>query len=188
MSNLTVLSNTSTTEITLMSTRVLKNRLVKLGTESQQIALSLAYYTMVDGNTQPLQGSKQNITTLLSPLYRQFICAKWNKAKGQWEYNKKKSQALLKKLGLEFKNTTFPDFKIAIENSEQLRLAKEADKQAQEEALTPHELEQKEKDRVLKYLVKTGLTELQLRSLVAQVESERSKADQKSIQLASAGK
>lgn len=186
MSNLQVLSNTSTTEITLMSTRVLKNRLSKLGSEAKQIALSLAYYTMVDGNVQPLDGAKQSITTLLSPVYRQFICAKFNKATQKWEYNKSKSMKLLKSLNLEFKNATFDEFKTAIENAEQTRLAKEADKQAQEEALSPVEIENKEKSRVLGYLVRSNLTELQLKSLVAQVASERAKADQKSIKVASA--
>ena len=164
---------------TLIKASTLKTRLSTLGAESANNTLSLAYYTMLNGNVAPLANCDQSITTLLDRTYRQFVCASYDKEKGTWLYNKTKAVKLIEALGLTFNVSTFDEFVAAVMTSEQAKAAAQAAKEEAEKALDPEQKVQAEKDRVLAYLVKTGLTEIQLRDLVLQVEKERSKADLK---------
>lgn len=186
MSNLTPVSNKSTVEFHLVKAGTLKNRLTKLGKDSANNTLSLAYYTMVNGNAAPLGNCDRSISTLLHPVYRQFVCAKWDREKNQWTYAKDKATKLLKSLGIEFNNCSFEDFIKAVESHEQTKAAKKADAEAQAEALSPTEVEAKEKDKVLKYLTRTNLTVTQLKDLVNLVERERSQANAKKVKAVSA--
>lgn len=187
MSNkLSVVIATPAPTFNLVNAGTLKNRLTKLSKDSANNTMSLAFYTMIHGNVQPLGNCDRSIATLLHPVYRQYTCAQFDATKGTWVYSKSKAFKLLKTLGLEFNKSTFEEFVTAIENAETTKQAKIDDAKAQEEALSPTELEAKEKEKVLNYLVRTNLSELQLRDLVLQVESLRSAKAAKSINLKTA--
>lgn len=166
---------------TLVKASTLKTRLTTLGAESVNNTLSLAYYTMLNGNVTPLAGCDSTIVNLLDRTYRQYVCATFNKETNKWEYNKAKATKLIESMGLTYNVSTFEEFCAAVLSNENTKAAAVAAKEEAEKALDPEEKVQAEKDRVLAYLVKTGLTETQLRDLVLQVERERSKADQKTL-------
>lgn len=174
------------TTFQLVKASTLKARLGKLSAESANNTLSLAYYTMVNGNVNPLATCDNTISTLLHPVYRQFVCAKWDSKASTWVYSKAKASKLLKELGLEFNNCTFEAFVAAIEENQRTKAAKEADKEAQQEALSPTEIEAQEKEKVLKYMVRTNLSVTQLKDLVALVERERTVKSSKQANLKTA--
>ena len=179
-------SNKATQVITLVNAGTLKSRLTKLNQNSKASTLSLAFYTMVHGNVAPLGSCDKSIANLLDRTYRQFVCAKFNDTTGKWDYNKARSTVLLKDLGLTFKVSTFAEFVDAIEAHESTLAAKKAAKEEESSALNPEETLAKDKERVQKYLLNCGLTTLQLKDIVLQLEKERSKADAKSIRLVTA--
>lgn len=162
---------------TLYTPAQLKTKLGKMGVEVANITLSLAYHTTIHGNSSALTNCDKSISNLLDPVYRQFISAKHN---GEvWKTNTERSKKLCADLQLEHGKATFEAFCTAVLSSNAAKEAAKAAEKAAENALTPEQKTQAEKDRVLAYLVKSGLTELQLRDLVLQVERERSKNDKK---------
>lgn len=167
--------------IELVKASTLKSRLSSLAVTSEANTLSLAYYTMVNGNVNPLASSDRQVSTLLDPRYRHLVCAQWDKKQSAWVYAKGKAQKLCKELGVTFNDTSFDDFVKAVETHEATIAAKKADLEAQENALTPEERLDIEKAKVLRYLVNSPLTKAQLDIIVATVEVERSKRDAKSI-------
>lgn len=182
MSNTQVIeSNTKTVAVTLVKASTLKTRLTTLNNNSKANTLSLAYYTMINGNVAPLTGCNRSITTLLDRVYRQFICAKWDSKENTWSYNKARATKLLSDLGLKFNESTFAEFVDAVEAFEATLLAKQAAEKEEQDALTDEQKLQKSKDRVLGYMTKCGLSVIQLKDLVAQIEREQAKADRASI-------
>ena len=181
-----ITSGNGKTEIALVSTGTLKSRLGKMSKDAIATALSLAYYTCVDGNTSPLTTSLSNIQSLLHPVYRQYICAKFNPETQTWEYNKTKSIKLLKTLGLDFKAATFESFVTAIESLETTKQAKVDKLEADKAALSPAETKDKCKEKVSKYLLKHlengDLTSLELKTIIATLGNVQAKVDNKSIQ------
>tara|TARA_R110002096_G_scaffold314002_1_gene508237 strand:- start:190 stop:777 length:588 start_codon:yes stop_codon:yes gene_type:complete len=180
------------TELTLVATGTLKSRLGKMSKDSIATTLSLAYYTAINGNVAPMSTSLQNITSLLHPVYRQFICAKFNKESQVWEYNKPKAMTLLKTLGLTYNSCSFDTFVAAIEELKVTKDAKAAKIEADKNALSPEETKDNCKDKVSKYLLKHiesgDLTALELKTIVASLSNAQAKKDSKSIELATAGK
>jgi len=179
-------SNAKTLTVTLVKAPILQTRLTRLNNNSKANTLSLAYYTMINGNVAPLTGCDRSISTLLDKVYRQFVCAKWDSKENTWAYNKARATKLLESLGLKFNESTFAEFVDAIEAYESTLLAKKTAEQEEQNALTDEQKLQQSKDRVLSYLTKCGLSVLQMKDIVAQVEREQSKTDKQSIQEPSA--
>lgn len=175
---------TATKLFTLYTPAQLKNKLGKMGVEVANITLSLAYHTTIHGNSSALKDCDKSIANLLDPVYRQFISAKHDGT--AWKTNTERSKKLCESLKLEHSKASFDDFCAAVISSNAAKeQAKEAAKAA-ETALTPEEKLQADKDRVLAYLVKSGLTVTQLKDLVLQVEREQSKVAQQSIKTVTA--
>ena len=185
MKTVTVIeSNNETAVIALVSAKTLKARLAKLGDDSKANTLSLAYYTMINGNVAPLGTCDQSISNLLDKSYRQFVCAKFTD--GKWVYNKAKATKLITELGLSYNVSTFAEFVDSIEANELTLAAKKLAKEEELKALDPITKLAQDKDRVTKYLMNCGLTQVQLKDIVLALEHEKSKAVAKSIQSVSA--
>jgi len=110
-------NSTDTEDITmkLIQAKSLKAAITNLLGKANEVTLSLAYYSMVDGNTAPLEGLEKDVVNRLSKEYKQFVCASWSEKDGKWAYNKTKAIKLLGQLGLEFKNATFDEFYDALQ-------------------------------------------------------------------------
>jgi hypothetical protein len=166
-------TNTMNTTLTLLSTGTLKSRLTKLSSNSKINTLSLAYYTMIHGNVSPLIHCESTISSVLDPVYRQFVCAKFDAEKGQWVYSKAKGKGLIDKMNLEYTVTTFSEFVDAIEAYDATLVAKKAESEANKVALDPAKVLEATKERVLNYLVNCELSEIQLKDIMLLVNSER---------------
>lgn len=162
------------TEITLVAAGTLKSRLGKMSKDSIASTLSLAYYTTMNGNVSPLGNCLQNITTLLNPVYRQFISAKFNKEAQKWEFNVSRSKALCKSLNLNYQDCSFEDFVVAVEKSIDTKAAKVADKKAQDEALSPQEKADKTSETIVSYLTKhcADFSDVQLQDMILQARKK----------------
>lgn len=101
-------------QVTLIQANKLKSALNNLLSKKLSITLSLAYYSLVQGNTAPLKDFPQEITQDLDRNTRQFICAKFDSKNNQWTYNKSKAEKLCAELNIVFQKTTFEDFCTAI--------------------------------------------------------------------------
>jgi len=157
--------------ITLIKTKTLKTRLTSLVSDSIDNTVSLAFYTMINGNVSALSGATKSITTSLHPVYRQFVCASFKD--DSWIYDKTKATKLLESLGLEFNNTTFEEFTGAVENSLLLKQAIVDDKKAQEEALTPAEIKANHLKRIESYLLAQlkNISTVELATIVAKIKN-----------------
>jgi len=163
----------------LIKTATLKKRLTNLVNDSADTTLSLAYYSMINGNVSTLGNAPKNISTSLHPVYRQFVCASFKD--GAWTYNKSKAQKLLKALDVKFNDCSFEDFCKAVEASHTAKVAAAADKKAQEDALTPAQIKEGHLKRIEAYLVKQleNVSQLELKTIVAKLTHTQAAADRK---------
>lgn len=109
--------------ITLIKANDIATKFNSLASVKTDLAVSMAFYTMVQGNAAPLKELPKSFSNMLPPEYRQFICVKWDKEAGHWKYNKSKAAKLLMELQLVFKKSTFEEFVDAI----MAKLAADAD-------------------------------------------------------------
>lgn len=128
---------TATAIYTLVKASTLKTRLTTLSTESANNTLSLAYYTMINGNVSPLSGCDMSISNLLDRTYRQYVCASFDKAKGVWVYDKTKALKLIGDLTLEYNVSTFEAFVAAVLSNQETKKAAAAAKEEAEKAFRP---------------------------------------------------
>lgn len=96
--------------IELIKVNELQAEIKSLLTRKTAVTLSLAYYSMINGNATPLKGFDKTITSNFDSQVRKFVCIKWDKEKNDWVYNKSKAEKLLKELNLTFQDTKFEDF------------------------------------------------------------------------------
>ncbi len=158
-----------TQNVSLLTTKALKTRLGKLENNSKEVTLSLAFYSMIQGNVQPLEGLSKSIANHLHPVYRQFVCAIFNGKTGTWDYGKAKAKSLSAKIKVSYQETTFEEFLIAVEGSLQAKAAAAELKQAEEDALTPAQVTISTQEKIAKYLTNIAydLTDLQLQVAVS---------------------
>ena len=168
--------------ITLIKAKTLRTRLTSLVSDSINNTVSLAYYSMIDGNVSPLANCEKNITTSLNPLYRQFICAEFKD--GKWGYSRAKADKMLETLGLQINKTakgdtlaqdasTFEQFVTAIDASVLAKQAALDDKKAQDAALTPAEIKANHLKRIESYLLAQlkNISALELSTIVAKLKT-----------------
>lgn len=172
--------------ITLITPKTLKKRLTNLVSDSANNTLSLAYYSMINGNVSALVNVDKSITTSLHPTYRQFVCAKFSSK--TWTYDKTKATKLLESLDLEFNNCTFEAFVEAVEASVLVKQAEINDKKAQEEALSPAEIKANHLKRIESYLTAQlkNVSQIELKTIIGRLGNNQAKQDQKSIDLPTA--
>lgn len=156
---------------TLIKASTLKTRLTSLVSDSSNNTLSLAYYSMINGNVSSLGGAEKNITTSLHPIYRQFVCASFKD--GAWVHDKTKATKLQESLTVEFQVCTFEEFTAAVETSVLAKQAVIDDKKAQDEALTPAEIKANHLKRIESYLLAQlkNISALELSTIVAKLKT-----------------
>lgn len=96
----------------LISVKELNGEIKALLNRKLEVTLSLAYYSMIHGNSAPLKGFDKDITSQLDSKTKQFICAVFKN--DEWQYNKEKASKLLKKLNLTFQDCEWDAFCEAI--------------------------------------------------------------------------
>lgn len=94
----------------LISAQQLNKALKGIKTVQADVTLSLAYYGLINGNVDALNGEKKEITESLHKDYKSLVPASFSKKDGQWSYNKAKAVELAARYGLEFQKTTFEEF------------------------------------------------------------------------------
>ena len=159
--------------ITLIKAKTLKARLTNLVDDSINNTMSLAYYSMVNGNVNPLANAQKNITTSLHPKYRQFVCAQFKD--GKWMYNKSKATKMLASLELDFNQSTFEQFVEAVDSSVLAKQAEADDKKAQEEALSPAQIKENHLKRLESYLKAQlkNVSTLDIRTVLARIDNSK---------------
>ena len=157
--------------ITLIKASTLKTRLTSLVSDSINNTVSLAFYSMINGNVSALSGAEKSIATSLHPVYRQFVCASFKD--DSWSYDKTKATKLLESLGLEFNKATFEEFTAAVEISILAKQAVVDDKKAQDEALTPAEIKANHLKRIESYLLAQlkNISAVELSTIVAKLKN-----------------
>lgn len=156
---------------TLIKTNQIAKSFNQLVALQRDVPMSLAYYTLIDANSQPVQKLPKNFPDFLPANLRQFIAVTWDEAKGSWEFNRNKADKLREKLGLKFKESTFEEVVAAIDAANGKPKAERDDAQKTEAAfkaiakqigglialgLSSAEIEVKLKDAILAELKKAS--------------------------------
>ena len=174
----TISSENVKTQVTLVAAGTLKSRLGKMSKDSIATTLSLAFYTTANGNTNPLGNCLQNISSLLNPIYRQFISAKFDQESQKWVFNTAKSKKLMNELGLTYQKCSFDEFVTAIEANVRTKQAKIDKAEADKNALSDVEVMEKTKSTIVSYLTKhcANFTEVQMQDMLLQARRAADKA------------
>lgn len=166
------------TQITLVPAGTLKSRLGKMSKDSITNTLALAYYTTANGNINPLGNCLQNIASLLNPIYRQFVSAKFDEETQKWVFHTARSKKLMNELGLTYQKCTFEEFAAAIEANVKTKKAKLDKALADKDALSDVEVMEKTKSTIVSYLTKhcSTFTEVQMQDMLIQARRAADKA------------
>ena len=112
-------------KIQLIKANQLKSSINNMLGKKLSITLSLAYYSMIHGNAEPLKSFPKTITSELDTKTKAFICLKFDSKSNTWVYNKSKAEKLISELNLGYKVSTFEEFCTALNTKmeEQIEVA-----------------------------------------------------------------
>jgi hypothetical protein len=175
----------NTLQLTQVKANTIASRLQKISGHVLETTISLAFHTF-SGNMHSMKAAPQGEARYLDPVYRQFVCASFSVKDNKWVFNASKSKKLRAELCLEASGVTFDQFVDAIVASTAAKDAAKAALALEEVALDPVQKLANDKAKVSKYLLNCGLTEVQLKDIILGLESQRSKANLKSIAAPSA--
>ena len=153
---------TTQLKITKIDAKDLQGAITDLKNQALNVTLSLAFYTTIDGNCQPLKGLPKDVTGDLDRHTKKFVCAKWDKDLGEWIYSKAKAEKLCKELGLVFSKTTFEEFIDAVQKAGAVpEVVLSADEQADKD----NKSGRRAVKRAVDLLIKAGLTQEQMQAV-----------------------
>lgn len=133
--------------LSIISADKVVNELKGLLTKRTAVTLSLAYYTVMNGNAQVLADMDKDITSALDKTLRRLIAVKWDNDESKWKYSSDKSKKVINdinnhlksagvELQLEYNKSTKEDFVKAIDiyvNTELEEVPVDADVQRQKD-------------------------------------------------------